>query len=261
MRDVLVVEDDGVVLAAVARLCRSEDLQVDERDSVDEALVSLAETGYRLALVDLMLPGRSGIDLLKALRDEHPATPVVMISGYATSENALRSLQLGAFDFLPKPFDVAELIGVVRRGLRFAERCRRQGGEVEAAATARRYFLGRHSWATLDVDGTATVGAAESFEGTLGELSRITLRGAGDHVTGGRKLAQLESADEVHRVWSPLSGLILAVNPELGVTADLLDRDPFGSGWLARIVPADAQDELAALTLRRAEEELATEGG
>ena len=261
MRDVLVVEDDGVVLTAVARLCRSEDLQVDEIYSVEGAVASLAETGYRLALVDLMLPGRSGIELLEVLRAEHPATPVVMISGYATSENALRSLQLGAFDFLPKPFDTAELIGVVRRGLRFTERRSREGDEIEAVAAARRYFLGRHSWATLDEDGTATVGAAESFEGTLGGPSRITLRGAGDRVTRGRMLAQLESGDEVHRVWSPLSGLILAVNPELVITADLLNREPFGSGWLVRIVPDDPQDELTALTLRRAEEEVATGGG
>ncbi len=261
MRDVLVVEDDGVVLAAVARLCRSEDLRVDEHGSVDGALASLAETGYRLALVDLMLPGRSGIELLEALRAEHPATPVVMISGYATSENALRSLQLGAFDFLPKPFDIAELIGVIRRALRFAGKRPRQGEETAAAAAARRYFLGRHSWATLDADGTATIGAAESFQGTLGGPSRITVGGIGDHVTRGRKLAQLERGGEVHRVWSPLSGLIVAVNPELEITADLLDRDPFGSGWLVRIVPADPQDELSALTLRRAEEEVATGGG
>ncbi len=254
MRDVLVVEDDRVVLAAVARLCGSDGLSVDEADGVDRALARLAEGPYRLVLVDLMLPGRSGFELLEVLRAEPPATPVVMISGYATSENSLKSLRLGAFDFLPKPFDVVELLGVVRRALRYGER--HSGGVVDAVAPAAepRYFLGRHSWAVMDADGVATIGTAETFQGVLGDEVRIELPAAGGHVVQGCELARLEGSEEAHRIWSPLSGLVVAVNSELTRTADSIDRSSLGSGWLVRIVPADLENERMALTLRPAEE-------
>ena len=259
MRDVLIVEDDAVVLTVVARLCRSEGLRVDEIDSVDGALASLAETDYRLVLVDLMLPGRSGLELLEVLAADHAATPVIMISGYATSENALKSLQLGAFDFLPKPFDVAELLGVVRRGLRYGEG-RSAGGQDEAAAADRRHFLGCHSWAVLDADGMATVGAGETFRGVLGDAERIELPAAGNHVIQGRELAWIEGSEEAHRIWSPLSGLVVAVNVELTGRVDRVDRFPFSSGWLARIVPAELENELLALTLRPAGRDVAIGG-
>ena len=96
MAEVLVVEDDRVVLAAVARLCRSEGLRVDEIANVDGALAKLARTDYHLVLVDLMLPGRSGFDLLAAMTATHARTPVIMIPGYATAENAVKSLRRGA---------------------------------------------------------------------------------------------------------------------------------------------------------------------
>ncbi len=250
MRDVLVVEDDRAVLATAVRLCGAEGLEVDETWSVDGALAVLEEHDYRLLLLDLMLPGRSGFELLESLVAGHPALPVVMISGYSTSENAVTSLQLGAFDFLPKPFDVEELLGVVRRGLRYAER--RQAPAGAAGEPGERYFLGRHCWATLDAEGTATVGAAETFRGVLGNSARVELPAAGDRATQGRRLARIEGAEEVHRIRSPLSGRVVAVNDELSGEIDLIDRSPFDRGWLARIVPADLENELTALTSRPA---------
>jgi CheY-like chemotaxis protein len=249
VRDLLVVEDDRVVLATTVRLCGAEGLRVDEVDSVGAALAALEERAYRLALVDLMLPERSGLELLEILVAEHPATPVVMFSGYATSENALRSLQLGAFDFLPKPFDMEELLGVVRRGLRYGER-RAKAAPEEAEESASRLLLGRHCWAVLDAEGTATVGAAEAFHGVLGDVVRVELPAAGEHATQGGKLARVEGPEEALLMRSPLSGLVVAVNRELTGAADLIDRAPFGAGWLARIVPADLENELTALTSR-----------
>ena len=248
MRDVLVVEDDRVVLAVTARLCRSEGLRVHEVESVGDALDVLAENDFRLALVDLMLPGRLGLELLATLVAEHPGTQAVMISGYATSQNAMRSLQLGAFDFLPKPFDVPELLGVVQRALRY--RARREGMGSEPGAAGERHFLGRHSWATLDAEGTATVGAAETFRRVLGRGGRVELPSAGDHATQGLKLARIESAGEVHRIWSPLSGRIVALNEAVSGASELIDASPFDAGWLARIVPTDLENELMTLTSR-----------
>jgi DNA-binding NtrC family response regulator len=113
--DVLLVEDEPVVREAAARILRPEGLTLDRVEDVDGALARLRKADYRLVLSDLMLPGFSGFDLLERVTGERPQLPVILITGYATIENALAAFKKGAFDFLPKPFDVAELLGVVRR--------------------------------------------------------------------------------------------------------------------------------------------------
>jgi DNA-binding NtrC family response regulator len=122
--DVLLVEDEPVVREAAARILRPEGLTLDRVEDVDGALARLRRSDYRVVLCDLMLPGFSGFDLLERVTGERPQLPVILITGYATIENALAAFKKGAFDVLPKPFDVAELLGVVRRALRATELCR-----------------------------------------------------------------------------------------------------------------------------------------
>ena len=249
MRDVLLVEDDRAVLRAVASTCRSVGLQVDETTCVEQAVAKLGESGYRVALVDLMLPERSGFHLLSGVGNAGAPVSTVMITGYATIDNTLESFRLGAFDFLPKPFDVAELLGVVRRALRYGER--RPGELLEQGVTAEpHYFLGRHSWAVLEVDGTAKLGAAETFRGLLPEIEHVELPTVGQYVAQGRKLVRLASADEVNRLWSPLSGQVIAVNSDLKGAVDELGSRPLQTSWLVRILPTAFDNEVEALTLR-----------
>ena len=108
--DVLLVEDEAVVRAAVERILRPEGLTLDRVEDVDGALARLRKVEHRVVLSDLMLPGFSGFDLLERVTGERPQVPVILITGYATIENALAAFKKGAFDFLPKPFDVPELL-------------------------------------------------------------------------------------------------------------------------------------------------------
>ena len=115
--DVLVVDDEPVVCDAISLVLAREGVRVALAPSAEAALVHPALPGCRLVVTDLMLPGRSGIDLVRAIHVIHPALPVVVISGYATRENAGRALEAGATAFLAKPFDTSELLAVVRRAL------------------------------------------------------------------------------------------------------------------------------------------------
>ena len=172
-----------------------------------------------------------------------------MITGYATIDNTLESFRLGAFDFLPKPFDVAELLGVVRRAMRYGER--RPSMLLEQGAIGEpHYYLGRHSWAVAEVDGTAKLGAAETFRGLLPEIERIELPSVGQYVAQGQRLARLASTEEVNRLWSPLSGQVVGVNSDLKGAVDELGSRPLDSSWLVRILPTAFENEVEALTLR-----------
>ncbi len=247
--DVLVVEDEPVVLDAARRLLAPEGLVVDRAASVQAATRKLREGGYRLILTDLMLPAVSGFELIERIGATSPGTPIVAISGYVTRQNVLESFRLGAFDFLPKPFDVGELLGVVRRALRFSAAGR--PGPPAAAAGGRLHCLGGHSWARLETDGSATVGAGETFAGLVDDRSAIELPEAGEPAVQARCLVRLPAPDEVvYRVWAPLSGKVLASNERLLAAPELLDRQPFGGGWLVRLLPDDLDRELPALAPR-----------
>jgi len=258
--DVLLVEDDHAVQAAAARILRGEGLSVDLAEDVSAAVARLRNAEHRIVLSDLMLPGFSGFDLLDRVASDRPQLPVVLITGYATIENALHAFKRGAFDFLPKPFDIAELLGVVRRALRCAESgcwsafgpARDLLGGDPAAHPAILRFLGQHAWVEID-SGGARFGIAESFAGLMGRIVDLRLPRRGDQVTQGLSFAEIASADEsVHRVWAPLSGTVLDSNPEVRDDPGLLDRAPFSAGWLIRIQPSALAEQQDALTVRAA---------
>ncbi len=115
--DVLVVDDEEVVRGGVARVLADEGLKVAHAADVQAALGHPALAACRLVLCDLVLPDRSGIELMRELRARRRDLPVVCITGYATGETISAATAAGATSVLPKPFDRDELLSVVRRAL------------------------------------------------------------------------------------------------------------------------------------------------
>jgi DNA-binding NtrC family response regulator len=115
--DVLVVDDEQVVTDAVRLVLRDEGLEVTAVPDAETALTHPDLARCRLVICDLMLPGRSGLEALHAMRTQRPALPIVMITGYATATQEETLLAAGATAFLPKPFDASELLTLVRHVL------------------------------------------------------------------------------------------------------------------------------------------------
>jgi CheY-like chemotaxis protein/glycine cleavage system H lipoate-binding protein len=258
--DVLIVEDEPVVQEAAERVLSRAGITTDSAVDVDTALAKLRADTYKLLLCDLKLPGASGFELFDHVHALAAPPEIVMITGYATLENALESFQLGAFDFIPKPFEPRELLGAVRRAIRFhvasvtsgpmspdslAEEASRQ----DAITGVKRYQLGRHSWARIDKEGLATLGAAETFAGMIREIETIEFFGDSEHAVQGKTLVRvLSHGGLVHRVWTPLSGQILTINKQIETEPQILDQDPLGAGWLAQIIPSDLERELTLIS-------------
>ncbi len=118
--DVLVVDDEPVVRDAIAMVLDDAGYRVVTVNDAESALVHPAFLDCRLVICDLMLPGRSGFDTLRAMRLMRPNLPFVMITGYATHENSAGALDAGATAFLAKPFDDSELLTLVRHALAHA---------------------------------------------------------------------------------------------------------------------------------------------
>jgi DNA-binding NtrC family response regulator len=101
---ILVVDDELTVCKSIRQVLIREDCEVDMAQSGEEALRKEAEQPYDVMIVDLMMPGLSGLDLLKMLKARNPKARIIMVTGYPTMRNTLQAMQLGAVDFLPKPF-------------------------------------------------------------------------------------------------------------------------------------------------------------
>ncbi len=113
---VLIVDDEAVV-RQLFRSCLSEQYECSEASSTAEALVQLAEEEFALVIADVIMPGLSGIELLRKIVETYPYTAVIMASGINNSQRVLDALRVGAFDYLIKPCDLFVLEMTVERAL------------------------------------------------------------------------------------------------------------------------------------------------
>lgn len=106
---ILLVDDDDGNRQALALLLRTAGYRVTTVDSGEAALELLAKSTYGVVLTDLFLPGVSGIDILKRIKEASPATNVILITGHASAETAVEAMKEGAFDYITKPVDFEKL--------------------------------------------------------------------------------------------------------------------------------------------------------
>jgi len=245
---ILVVDDEAVILESIRKILSAEGFAVRTSPDAESALTALRAQPPDIALLDLQLPILSGMELLEILRREFPPVAVIMMTGYSTVENAVAALHNGAFDFLPKPFAFEELLSAVQRAGRCVQlpvEMRVPGLPVDAGQL---YQLGMCAWARVEQDDTALVGISNLCQRIVGEVMTIEWSMPRDQVQQGGRLVELAAADQLrHPVWSPLSGRVIERNHQVEADASLLNRDPWGRGWLVRIIPDNLKNELSNL--------------
>jgi DNA-binding NtrC family response regulator len=118
---ILVVDDEKNILSTLSRALRVEDYDVDVAGSADIALEKARAKAYDAFLLDVNMPGRSGLELLKALRELKIEAPILVMSGQGTIEIAIEATRLGAHDFLEKPIGTERLLLSLARALEHAQ--------------------------------------------------------------------------------------------------------------------------------------------
>jgi two-component system response regulator PilR (NtrC family) len=115
--NVLVVDDEEVLQDVLTTLVRREGHRPLSAKTGEDALTVLEREDVDLVLLDLMLPGISGMEVLQKIRETDPDQVVVMITAYSSIEGAIEAMRLGAFHYIPKPFKNEEVLHTLRKGL------------------------------------------------------------------------------------------------------------------------------------------------
>jgi len=114
---ILVVDDEEIVLRSCLRILGGGAYEVESAQDGREALQKIEEGHFDILVLDIMMPKIGGLEVLQRVKESHPDIDVIMITGLSEIETAVQAMKLGAFDYLPKPFDPDELKLVVQRAL------------------------------------------------------------------------------------------------------------------------------------------------
>ncbi len=138
---VLIVDDERGIRESLTAVLRDEGFAAEAVGSGEECLQALSRRAYACVLLDVWLPGISGLDTLKQMRESNSDAAVVIISGHGNVETAVRATKLGAFDFIEKPLSIEKTVLTVRNALR-QRQLERTNAEMSAELSAEYAMVG-----------------------------------------------------------------------------------------------------------------------
>ncbi len=117
MKPIWIVDDDQSIRFVLEKALARENLEVRSFTNARDVLTALAQDAPQVLVSDIRMPGGSGIDLLTQIKQSHPSLLVIIMTAYSDLDSAVSSFQGGAFEYLPKPFDVSKAVELIRRAL------------------------------------------------------------------------------------------------------------------------------------------------
>ena len=211
---VLVVDDEPGMVSFLQRALTSRCGVVDTAASVEQAAPLLQRRLYDLIVLDIALPGRSGIDWLHELRDEGYAGDVVLMTAYADLDTAIDALRAGAADFLLKPFSLAQVLNALQR-------C------FERSRLLRENFVLRREVSERSADVEGLVGQSELMIAACERLRRIAPTPATVLLTGESGTGKEVAARALHRMSHRANGPFVPVNCA-AIASELIESELFG---------------------------------
>src|SRR5579863_5802306 len=112
---VWLVDDDASIRWVLERALRNDGMTARAFDAAEPALDALRREAPDVLITDIRMPGASGLDLLRKIRDQRPALPVIVMTAHSDLGSAVSAYEGGAFEYLPKPFDIDQAVALARR--------------------------------------------------------------------------------------------------------------------------------------------------
>jgi two-component system nitrogen regulation response regulator GlnG len=207
MNPVWIVDDDRSIRWVIEKALAREGIGFDSFSSAQDALRALAEGAPEVLVSDIRMPGLSGLELLNAVKQRHPAVPVIVMTAYSDLDSAVAAFQGGAYEYLPKPFDVDQAVELIRRAL---EESRRESEALEPAAQS-----------------PEILGQAPAMQEVFRAIGRLAQSSATVLITGESGTGKELVARALHRHGARSAKSFVAINTA-AMPKDLLESELFG---------------------------------
>jgi two-component system nitrogen regulation response regulator GlnG len=205
---VWIIDDDRSIRWVLEKALGREDIPSRSFESATEALAALADSEPPSVMVsDIRMPGQSGLELLKQVKDSVPELPVIIMTAYSDLDSAVAAFQGGAFEYLPKPFDVDQAVSLVRRAL---EQSAHRVGASEPQALA-----------------PEILGQAPSMQEVFRAIGRLAQSHATVLINGESGTGKELVARALHRHSPRNDAPFIAINTA-AIPRDLLESELFG---------------------------------
>lgn len=209
MKPVWIVDDDRSIRWVLEKTLSREGIPFKSFASASEAISVLESGGEppQVLMSDIRMPGQSGLELLQAVKTRYPALPVIIMTAYSDLESAVAAFQGGAFEYLPKPFDVDQAVELIRRAI---DESMHQSGAVEEEGLA-----------------PEILGQAPAMQDVFRAIGRLALSHATVLITGESGSGKELVARALHRHSPRADKPFIAINTA-AIPKDLLESELFG---------------------------------
>ena len=207
MKPVWIVDDDRSIRWVFEKALGREGIAYNSFSSAQEALDALRSASPQVLVSDIRMPGPSGLELLHTVKEKHPAVPVIVMTAYSDLESAVAAFQGGAYEYLPKPFDVDQAVDLIRRAL---DESLRDAAAAEPVAEA-----------------PEILGQAPAMQEVFRAVGRLSQSGATVLITGESGTGKELVARALHRHSARAARPFVAINAA-AMPKDLLESELFG---------------------------------
>ncbi|MDC1481187.1 sigma-54 dependent transcriptional regulator [Ascidiaceihabitans sp.] len=218
MSDILIVDDERDIRELISEILKDEGFTTRLAGNSDSAIAAIDAEPPALMILDIWLKDSrmDGIDILKTVKKENPEVPVVIISGHGNIEIAVAAIKQGAYDFIEKPFNIDQLLVVIRRAME-TSRLRRENQTLKRQ------------------DGVQSemIGASASFRTLISQLDKVTKSNGRVMLSGPAGSGKEVAARYIHANSNRASAPFVTVNCA-GVTPDQMEEMLFGREGIDR---------------------------
>lgn len=216
MKPVWIVDDDQAIRWVLEKALNRAGIETMSFSSAADVQLALASAEPAALISDIRMPGKDGLTLLKEVKETHPRLPVIVMTAYGDLDSTVSAFQGGAFDFLPKPFDINDAVTLITRALQ-------ESTEIDngSAATAQSGAKGKSVKAMLTQSSSPAMQEVFRAIGRLAQ-SNVTVLITGESGTGKELVARA-----LHQHGSRSRGPFVALNTA-AIPKDLLEAELFG---------------------------------
>jgi two-component system, NtrC family, nitrogen regulation response regulator GlnG len=207
MKPIWIVDDDQSIRFVLEKALAREEFAVRSFTNPRDVIAALADDEPQVLVSDIRMPGGSGVDLLAQVKEMHPGLPVIIMTAYSDLDSAVSAFQGGAFEYLPKPFDVPKAVELIRRAV---EESLREAVRDEKAAQM-----------------PEMLGQAPAMQDVFRAIGRLSQSIVTVLITGESGSGKELVANALHKHSPRASGPFVAINTA-AIPKDLLESELFG---------------------------------